>query len=275
MSDPNEHHRAQDSGSGGLPPEIGKSQRQPNDGYIVDWRVFVGILCAVLFLGCCLLWPAFDTGPRAAAPRSQCKNNLKQIGIALQNYHEAYGSFPPAYIADENGRPIHSWRVLILPYIDMQPLYNRYRFDEPWDGPNNRLLADMSPTVFGCPSEEHAGDEKDPKTTSYVAVIGPETAWPGDRLTSLSDIKDGTSKTLLLVEVANSGIRWSEPRDLHVLQMAPAINPKAGQGISSRHKGGATAMMCDGSALFLGDSLPAETLRAMLTAHVGDHVGEY
>src|SRR5204863_151662 len=76
-----------------------------------------------------------------AARRSNCKGELKQIGLALLNYREVYGCFPPAFIADESGRPMHSWRVLILPYIDHVSLYYEYRFDEPWDGPNNRKLS--------------------------------------------------------------------------------------------------------------------------------------
>src|SRR4051812_9073955 len=78
-----------------------------------------------------------STGPREASKRTQCKNNLKEIALALHNYHEAYGCFPPAYIADKDGRPMHSWRVLILPYLDEKPLYLKYRFDEPWNGPHN------------------------------------------------------------------------------------------------------------------------------------------
>ena len=64
--------------------------------------------------------------------RSQCKLNLKQIAIALHNYHETHGSFPPAVTYDANGRPAHSWRVLILPFLENADLYKQYRFDEPW-----------------------------------------------------------------------------------------------------------------------------------------------
>src|SRR5258707_563040 len=71
-------------------------------------------------------------------PRShQCKNNLKQIGLALRAYHDEWGSFPPAFVADDDGHPIYGWRTLILPQLDQSPIYSAYRFDEPWDGPNN------------------------------------------------------------------------------------------------------------------------------------------
>ena len=89
---------------------------------------------------------------REAAQRSTCKNNLKQIGLALHNYHDRYQSFPPAFVADENGKPMHSWRVLLLPYLDQADLYARYNFNEPWNGPNNLKLGDEIPEVYGCPN---------------------------------------------------------------------------------------------------------------------------
>jgi hypothetical protein len=108
--------------------------------------------------------------------------------------------------------------------------------------------------------------------TSYVAVLGPETVWKGDACVTLDDITDGAETTLMVVEVANSGINWMEPRDLHVLQMAPTINPKAGQGISSRHRGGVNAATADDSVRFISDRMPANTLRALLTISGGEKI---
>src|SRR5260221_9789347 len=94
---------------------------------------FVGV-AFLLFIAAVAIasWLPMERGVRPAARRSQCKNNLKQIGLALHNYHGVWGSFPPPYIPDEQGRPKHSWRTLILPMFDQAPLYNKYRFDEPW-----------------------------------------------------------------------------------------------------------------------------------------------
>lgn len=234
-----------------------------------------GIL-AVLFLvtivGVCL-FPGIGGGP--VSQRSQCKNNLKQIGMALYSYHEAYGSFPPAYIADREGRPMHSWRVLLLPYLDQTPLYQEYRFDEPWNGPNNRLLASRIPSLFSCPIETSAKGKQAATMTSYVAVIGDETVWPGNRSTKFQDMTDGTANTIAVVEVADSGIDWMEPRDLHLLQMAAAINSRSGQGISSRHTGGVNSLFCDGSVHFLPDTLPIESLRALVTRGGGERVVDF
>lgn len=216
---------------------------------------------------------------RPAGHRTTCKNNLKLIGLALHNYHDRYGSFPPAYIADENGKPMHSWRVLLLPFLDAEDVYQKYRFDEPWDGPNNRLLAkDIFRaktdygllSVFNCPSETEPGTVM----TNYVAVVGPETCWQGTDGVKLDDIKDGASNTLLVVEVANSGIHWMEPRDLHVGQMTPMINAKAGQGISSRHPGGAQVLRADGSVWFLSEKLPTATVRGLLTVQGGENIND-
>src|SRR5579863_9248252 len=112
------------------------------------------VVIAIIAILVSLLIPATQQA-REAARRSQCKNNLKQIGLALHNYHDAFGSFPPAFVADANGKPMHSWRVLILPYLDQLPLYKEYNFSEPWDGPNNSRLLNRMPPAFSCPS--HSG----------------------------------------------------------------------------------------------------------------------
>ena len=92
-------------------------------GYVI----IVGIVALVLIA---LLLPAVQSA-REASPRTNCKNNLKQIGLALHNYHDAYGSFPPAWTTDADGRPLLSWRVLLLPFLDEAPLYEEFDLTEP------------------------------------------------------------------------------------------------------------------------------------------------
>ncbi|MBI3864563.1 MAG: DUF1559 domain-containing protein [Planctomycetia bacterium] len=231
------------------------------------------VIFAIISLLIALLLPAVQRSS-SGGRREQCKNNLKQLGLALHAYHEKYGSFPPAYFVDAHGNPAHSWRVLILPFIDQQDLYDQYRFDEPWNGPNNSRLAEKIVPLFNCPG---ARDKAIPRSTmtSYVAVIGPATAWPGERSARLDEIDDGSSETLLLVEAANSGIHWMEPRDLSVLQMVQTINAKSGQGISSVHIGGAHVLLCDGAVRFMTENLSADSVRALLTRSAGDSPGEF
>ena len=208
----------------------------------------------------CLLWfqQAITVTKRRPHP---CQRNVQRLGRALLTYEAVHGMFPPAFIADEDGRPMHSWRALILPFFGPERLSERYDFSEPWDGPNNRKLADIPVSGFTC-----RADHEDPSTmTSYVAVIGPGTAWPEDQPTRIKDFTDGIRNTLLVVEVADSGIHWMEPRDLHVGQMAPTVNPAAGQGISSPHPGGAQVAFANGHTRFLPETTSPQDLRAMLT----------
>lgn len=211
--------------------------------------------------------PPLDS--HTATLRGRCQNNLKRIALALHAYHEAHGSFPPAYIADKDGTPMHSWRVLILPYLEEQRLYRDYSFDEPWDGPNNRKLHDRMPRVFGCPFEDSAANG----CTSYVAIVGYRTMWPGSKGRSLGAVADGIANTLLVAEVQSSGIHWMEPRDLDHFAMALTISQgPRGRNLSSGHGRGANVAMADGSVHFLPETTSVEQLDALLSAAGGEPV---
>ena len=171
------------------------------------------LACGILFFLYHLMAPAV-VDSREACRQASCTARLKQIVIALQNYEDDHGSLPPAYIADANGKPMHSWRVLILPYLDGgAAVYQQYRFDEPWNGPNNKKLATNIPQEFRCPTTDEA-EPGSPLTTHYVAVTGPGTAWPGPKATRTKDFRDGPANTILIAEIANSEISWMEPRDV-------------------------------------------------------------
>jgi hypothetical protein len=231
-------------------------------------------LAGTLIAGGLLVWLAVAIRhARHDAEKSECKGKLSQISLALSNYHADYGCYPPAYVADENGRPMHSWRVLLLPYWDAGDFYRRYRFDEPWDGPNNRKLgaeANTPCTLYHCPSDwRETGGADNSRMTNYVVVRSPETAWNGTRSASRIDITDDPASTPLVVEVANSGIHWMEPRDLDLSEMAATINSKTAEGISSRHPLGAWCILADGAARFLPENMPPERLRFLLTVRDG------
>jgi prepilin-type processing-associated H-X9-DG protein len=206
-----------------------------------------------------------STGPQPFGPRTECRNHLKRLALAMHNYHDAYGAFPPAYIADQEGKPIHSWRVLLLPYLDHRDLYELYHFDEPWNGPNNQRLAARMPPEFGCPADTAARAAE----TSYFVVVGPKTIFPGTTTVPINDIPDGTTYTILLVEAVNSGINWLEPRDLTYDEARRGINPQTGWGISSYHEGGAMVAFADGSEDLLPDKTPIQQLRLLLERNDG------
>jgi len=235
---------------------------------IVVLSLVVLLFCSGLPIA--LLLPAVQAA-REAARRTQCSNNLKQLALAMHNYHDAYGCFPPAYVADENGRPMHSWRVLLLPYLEQQALYERYHFDEPWDSPANLALAQTVIETFRCPSDAVGSGPE----TNYVMITGPGTLYDGDEPTSFRKITDGTSNTIMIVEVAGSGINWLEPRDLDVQQLPSQINAPGGQGIQSSHPGGANVAFCDGSVRFLSETIDPRTLQNLITIDDGNPVGSF
>ncbi|HLA85507.1 MAG TPA: DUF1559 domain-containing protein [Thermoguttaceae bacterium] len=231
------------------------------------WTTAILLFVFTVFIPCAM--PFCPCSCREAARRAQCLNNLRQLGLALHEYHNVYGSFPPAYVADQHGRPMHSWRVLILPFLEQKDLYNQYRFDEPWDGPNNRKLHDKMPEVFRCASRPSGSN---PYETSYVAVTGPHTAWRDDRPVKLSEITDGSKTTILLVEMKDSGINWMEPRDLAYPPMPAKINPPSARGISSYHPGRANVLFADGHVFCLGDD--AKPIAKFLTIDGGETISE-
>jgi len=178
-----------------------------------------------------------------------------------------YGSLPPAFIAGRDGRPWHSWRVLLLPFLEQTELYNAYRFDEPWDGPNNAKLAGRVGSIFKRPEAE--GDRS--SMTSFVAVVGPGTAYPGARAVKLGEIGDDRHRTIGFVEIADSDIPWMAPRDLRLDRMSYRINDHRGKGLGSPY-GGARVVMLDGSIANLLDDLAPGVLKAMLTTNGGEMV---
>jgi hypothetical protein len=200
--------------------------------------------------------------------RVACAGQLRQIGVAMQLYHQQYGSFPPPYTVDDSGRPMHSWRALLLPYVKAPQVASRYRFDEPWDSAHNQTLRSAMPAVYACPSD-HASSGSE---TDYVVIVGPGGVFDPGKTTSLAEIKDGLANTLLVAEVVGSGINWLEPRDLPTVSLAGTVNSPRGEEVSSNHPGGAHVLTADGKSHFLPDDLPPADLHALTTIAGGEFV---
>lgn len=146
-------------------------------------------------------------------------------------------------------------------------LYKAYRFDEPWDGPNNAQLAGRIGDFY----RRKELDADDSHETSFVAVVGEETAWPGARARSRADLTDGVDKTIMVVEMASCHIPWMKPADLRFDQMSFGVNDSSGRGPGSKISG-ARALLGTGHVLELPDHFAPTTLRAMLTVAGGEPV---
>ena len=213
------------------------------------------------------------------SPVASCSNNLKNITFALHSYASDHGCFPPVYMADKYGKPKHSWRTLILPYIERKDLYDSYDFDEPWDGPNNRKLTGIHVDLFQCPATETTKKS----LTNYMAVTGPGTVWPDDNGVRMEDITDGTSNTILLVELADSDIHCMEPRDISLDEALGKHLDNKARVPTSTHYTEATYLyksmpiaghiaMADGSIRRLYKRPPRQDIAAMLSINGGDTV---
>jgi prepilin-type processing-associated H-X9-DG protein len=210
---------------------------------------------------------------REAARRMACTENLSRIGVAMATYHQVYQSYPPAYVADKDGTPMHSWRVLILPFLGEDALYAEYRFDEPWDSPHNQSLTFRMPIVYHCPTSA-AG----PGLTNYATIVGPHAFGNGRSPRTLSDLKDGSKNTIIVAECAGAGINWLEPRDLltddikRINGDAP-MSRNAHPSITSDHPGGAHVLFGDGAVGFLDQNVPPDTLKAILSIDGDEAIG--
>ena len=253
----------------------GNMRRENSAGFtLVELLVVIGIIALLV----ALLLPAVRTAPEATR-RMQCQNNLKLIGLALHNYHDSYGSLPPAFLADESGRPMHSWRVLILPFMEHQNMYENYRFDEPWNGPNNRKLMKDMPDVYRCPGYEHHPHEHDDPdvgefVTNYQVVVGTQTAFPGRECVSFDDITDGTANTIFVLEVGGRhAVPWTAPRDISAEDLK-AMFPEDIEE-NENHLGGFQVLRGDGSLAFIQHSVEQTTFDALLTIAGNEELGPY
>jgi hypothetical protein len=215
--------------------------------------------------------PAFGSGPMAVAPlfffvgarhsmafsgpNPQSMNNLKQIALAMLNYESAMGHFPTAYTADKAGKPLLSWRVAILPYLDQDALYRQFHLDEPWDSPNNMRLIKTMPAIFRSPASHLP-----PGVTNYLTLRCKESVFPGKEEIGMRDITDGLSNTLMVVEADDAkGVVWTKPDDLNF----DAKRPFAGLG--GLWPSGFLAALCDGSVRsFMPSRISPATMQALV-----------
>lgn len=200
------------------------------------------------------------TAARAAARRAQSVNNMKQIGLAFHNFHSANDRFP-GNILSKTGKPLLSWRVAILPYIEQQGLYEQFHRDEAWDSPHNKKLIEKMPQILVVPNARLK-----PGATSYFVLDGPETIMTSTgEGTKVSQITDGTVNTILVVE-AKRDIPWTKPDDIEFDAEKAEQLPELG----GYFEGGFNALFADGSVRFIKKTIDLTTFKALTTKSGGE-----
>jgi type II secretory pathway pseudopilin PulG len=217
--------------------------------------VEVIVVIVVLLLLAALLLPATRSASEAARTNS-CLNGLKSISLALYNYHDKHGHFPPAYTVDDEGNRLHSWRTLILPYLEEQSLYDSIDLTKSWYDPVNAEARKTFLDCYTCPSTD-----LEEGTTTYLALVGPNWAFGGETQRSLDEFDDGTSKTILFVEVdTERAVHWMSPFDFNDADGLPFDKDTQGA-----HPGFNLAAFADGHIASIPRDVDPDVLRGMLT----------
>ena len=231
---------------------------KPRSGFgLVELFVVIAIIATLV----ALIVPARrSAGP--AARRLECQNNVKQIAMALLNYTTQNHVLPPAYTVDADGKPLHSWRTLILPYLDQATLYKKIDLTKAWDDPVNAEAFQTKISVFRCPLA--IGPESH---TTYMAVVTSNSCIRPTEPRSLLDITDDQAQTLLVIEVdSDHAVPWMAPRDAD-----ESLILALGSKLKMAHGGGINAAFVDGRTEFLDANLTRDKLRALISIAGNDN----
>ncbi len=216
----------------------------------------VGVMAA-------LLLPAVQAA-RAAAQRNMSQNNLKQMALCILNYEDQHQVLPPRAFFDKEGKPLLGWRVMMLPYLEENDLFQQFHFDEPWDSEHNKTLIEKMPEAFKDPRFDLP-----PGMTIYQAVVGKGCVFEGDKGINLAQITDGTSRTAGVVAVSpNKAVPWTKPEDWEFDPKNPLRdldNPSAGGIIQ--------LMFMDGHIESVSPDVDPKILKAIFTRNGGEVVG--
>lgn len=233
--------------------------------------IILVIMVVVVAIGAALLLPAISQARRAAR-RTQSKNNLQQIAIAMHNYHDVYTMFPPGGIYTQKQEPYNAWMTSLLPYIEQAALYNTIDFDQAWASPKNQpafkivipnyLNPNIGPenaTVGGLGAAHYSGNSQLLLKNGSVKI---------------REITDGTSNTIMAGEVGSNFMAWGDPENRR--DPANGFGPAPNQfGVAAPAIGGVQMCLADGSVRFVSENIDPQVLKALATPAGGEMIGEF
>ena len=200
--------------------------------------------------------------------RLQTRDHLKQIGLAMHNFHDTHKAFPAAAVVSTDGKKLLSWRVLLLPFLDQNELFKQFRLNEPWDSEHNSKLITRMPDVFA--SLNITRDQRARGLTTYLGPIADKTLFASKDGVTIKQITDGTSNTIMVVDAnAETAVPWTKPDDLNVDLKQPL------KGLTGQEGGRFWTLICDGSVRMIPDTIDVEILRRLFQINDGEPIGEF
>jgi type II secretory pathway pseudopilin PulG len=219
----------------------------------------LGIMCTGVLAA--LLLPAVSAA-RNAARYAQVSNQMKQIGLAMHNYHAAYKQLPPAFAADSEGTPVRSWRVTVTPFAEEQYRWEQWNQDESWDSVANSQLHAPPPFVFISPFD---ADQTGSVETHVFAVRHPDGLMSGDPQVTFADAKDGLANTILAVYLPGLTTHWAAPEDITLEQLQAELG-------SASQQDSVIIVFGDGAVRRITSPIDPATVEAMVTRNGGETV---
>ncbi|BBO33250.1 DUF1559 domain-containing protein [Lacipirellula parvula] len=242
-----------------------RGELQPTRNWLTPVLKFLALFAIVGLVIAMLLLSMGDA--REAARRNSCRNNLKQIGLGLQMYANVHGHYPPAYTTDAEGNRLHSWRTLIVPYMEDWEGYRSIDFTKPWNDPANAKAANAVMECYQCPSVAF-DDPKSPLTT-YLAVVTPESAIRAANSRTPDELEKVAANALLVIDAPKeNAVHWMSPEDVDetaLFGMFAGDEPKSQHPIDSF-----LALFADGHTQLLSKQTDPNSLRAMTTISAED-----
>jgi hypothetical protein len=193
------------------------------------------------------------------------RDYLKQLALAMHNFHDVNGRFPAQALYDKNGRALLSWRVQLLPFLEEDKLYKEFHLDEPWDSVHNKQLIGRIPAIFRAPQLPLEDHEK----TTMLGPVGKRAFFQGKEGVKIRNITDGTTNTIMILEAtANEAVIWTKPDDFDI--DAGRLHERLFQGRDSF----GTAF-CDGHYQMLQKTIKEKTLEWLFTINGGEVIPEH
>ena len=258
----------------GAPQPAGSAAGDKPSDQVIRWMV-AGAVGLILFGA--LLLALFRVGGQTMSQlssnreRSGSMGNLKKIAEALNAYAADYGTYPPSATVDSTGKKLHSWRVLILPYLGEDELYNKFDLSVSWDDPRNMQVAYQMPVYYLHPNGNSGGS---PFLAAYYRIVGPGTLLPNRGPLSPDQITDDPSQTILVIEgspIVPSGL-WTEPIDLDITRMQGRLTANPGIEPGGQLNDGVAFATADERTHFVPNTIEPITMLSLITANGGERL---